>query len=62
MSPYTTFFLMTFSEDCHYLSIQINLSIFCKDLMKLSLLLHSVNLDSLVLDRDTKREEVDLNY
>lgn len=62
MSLYTAFFLMTFSDDCHSLSLQINLSIFCRDLMKLSLLmLHSAHLNSLVLDRDGKREEAGLN-
>lgn len=62
ISLYTTFFLVTFSEDCHSLSVQINLSIFCGDLMKLSLLmLHSVDTNSLVLDRAGKKEEVVLN-
>lgn len=55
---YTTFFLMTFSEDYHSLSVQTNLCLFCRDLMKLSLLtLHSVNPKSLVLARDGQKKE-----
>lgn len=61
ISLYTTFFLVTFSEDCHSLSVQINLSIFCGDLKLSLLMLHSVDTNSLVLDRAGKREEVVLN-